>query len=370
MTRTFLVNRQSLADFEWADAPPRPLLDGEVRLDVAAFALTSNNITYAAFGEAMHYWRFFPSGDDRRGCIPVWGFGVVRTSRCVGVAEGERVYGYFPMASDVVLQPSRVNDAGFSDGAAHRSELHPVYNHYVRCSADPGYEPANEAQQAVLRPLFTTSFLIDDFFADNSFFGAGTLVLSSASSKTAYGTAFLLARRTTGVTHAPRVVGLTSPANLEFTRNLGCYDEVLTYTQVHMLPADAQTAFVDFSGNAFQRTALHSHIGDRLVYSCSVGGTHWESLGSAKGLPGPRPVLFFAPAQVKKRLAEWGSTELAERMAEAWSAFMVPIKDARRPWMKVVHGSDEAAVERTYRELISGRTDPSMGHLLVIHTAG
>ena len=27
-----------------------------------------------------------------------------------------------------------------------------------------------------------------------------------------------------------------------------------------------------------------------------------------RGLPGPRPVLFFAPAQVKKRSADWGGS--------------------------------------------------------------
>ena len=52
------------------------------------------------------------------------------------------------------------------------------------------------------RQLFITSWLIDDFLADNQFFGAtadptqpAQLLLSSASSKTAYGTAFQLAQR-------------------------------------------------------------------------------------------------------------------------------------------------------------------------------
>src|SRR3712207_7922901 len=41
-------------------------------------------------------------------------------------------------------------------------------------------------------PLFLTSFMLADQLEDNRFFGARALVLSSASSKTAYGTAFLL----------------------------------------------------------------------------------------------------------------------------------------------------------------------------------
>ena len=63
------------------------LLDGRVRVAIARFALTSNHITYAAFGDAMNYWRFLPAlqadgtPDLAGGCIPVWGFGLVVESR-------------------------------------------------------------------------------------------------------------------------------------------------------------------------------------------------------------------------------------------------------------------------------------------------
>ena len=38
------------------------------------------------------------------------------------------------------------------------------------------------------------------------------------------------------------------------------------------------------------RANVHQHFGEVLAYSCSVGGTHWDALGSGKGLPGPRPL--------------------------------------------------------------------------------
>jgi hypothetical protein len=41
-----------------------------------------------------------------------------------------------------------------------------------RCSRDPFYTADSESVQALLRPLFITSWLIDDFLADNDFFGA------------------------------------------------------------------------------------------------------------------------------------------------------------------------------------------------------
>jgi hypothetical protein len=360
---TFVVDRKDLHRARWVQREAAPLADGEARLRIDLFALTANNITYAAFGEAMNYWAFYPTADADTGCIPVWGFADVFESRADGVAVGERFYGYFPIADQVVLQPARIGPAGFSDGAAHRRELHAVYNHYGRCSADAGYRAELEAQQALLRPLFTTSFLIDDFLADNAFFGARTVLLSSASSKTAYGTAHCLALRR-GAADAVRIVGLTSPANLAFTQGLDCYDEVLPYDAVASLAADKPAVYVDFSGSAPLRASVHAHFGERLAYSCSVGGTHWDELGSGKGLPGPRPTLFFAPAQVKKRLADWGPAGLQQRTAAAWQAFMRPVTDPARPWMQVVHGRGTAVVEATYALLLSGKAKPQDGHVL------
>ena len=76
-------------------------------LHVDRFALTANNITYAAFGDAMSYWDFFPSGEADWGRVPVWGFGTVVASRCDGVAVGERFYGYFPMSTQLRVTPAK-----------------------------------------------------------------------------------------------------------------------------------------------------------------------------------------------------------------------------------------------------------------------
>jgi len=364
MTTTFVVEKKKLTITRWVRSEPAALTFGSVRLAIDSFALTSNNITYAAFGDAMNYWGFFPTGDPATGCIPVWGFANVTESRCEGVVIGERFYGYFPIATDVVLEPARINVTGFSDGAAHRRELHAVYNHYLRCSADPGYTAVREAEQALLRPLFITSFLIDDFLADNGFFNAQAVILSSASSKTAYGTAFCLAQRR-GAGGA-KVIGLTSQANLAYTRSLGCYDEVLTYDAVAALSANVPAVYVDFSGSVGLRASIHQHLGDSLMYSCSVGGTHWAELGSGKGLPGPKPTLFFAPAQIKKRHADWGAARLQQRTGDAWAAFMRPVTALEKPWLRVERGHGAAAIESAYAALLGGSTDPAEGHMLSV----
>ena len=364
-TNTFVVDRKDLRSARWVHAERPALPAGSVRLRIDSFALTSNNITYAAFGDAMRYWDFFPTGDALTGCIPVWGFADVLESNVAGVAQGERFYGYYPMADEVVLQPARVGSGGFVDDAPHRRELHAVYNQYVRCNADPSYKPALEAQQALLKPLFITSFLIDDFLLDNACFGAQTVVLSSASSKTAYGTAHCLSLRR-GAAASVRVVGLTSASNLPFTQSLGVYDEVLPYDSLSALTADTPTAYVDFSGNAALRASIHTHFNDKLMYSCSVGGTHWDALGGGGGLPGPRPTLFFAPAQIKKRHADWGAALLQERVAQAWQAFMTRVTDDKNPWLRVVHHRGAAEVAQAYALVLAGHAGPDQGHMLSV----
>ena len=53
-------------------------------------------------------------------------------------------------------------------------------------------------------------------------------MLSSASSKTAFGLAHLLHASGNGI----KVIGLTSARNVAFVKSLGCYDEVVTYDHV------------------------------------------------------------------------------------------------------------------------------------------
>ena len=364
-TTHLLIRKDQLATARLhTDTSDRPLADGQVRVRIDSFALTSNNITYAAFGDAMSYWQFFPSEEEGWGSIPVWGFASVVQSQHPGVAVGERIYGYWPMSTSAVLSPDRLSPSRFTDAAAHRAELPAVYNQYFRCNADPLYTTDTEDLQALLRPLFITSWLIDDFMADNDFFGATTMLLSSASSKTAYGTAFQLHQR-----EGIEVIGLTSPANVAFCESLGCYHRVVTYDALDSIAADTPCVYVDFAGNGGLRNAIHTRFAN-LKYSCSIGGTHVEQLsskGAGKDLPGPRATLFFAPAQIKKRTAEWGADEFGGRMVSAWRSFLSTVSDAKNPWLRAEHHHGGEAVQAAYAQVLAGKGDPRTGHILSLY---
>jgi hypothetical protein len=356
--QTFVVARTDLRRTQVIDAPLPELADGEALLRIHRFAFTANNITYAEMGERMGYWQFF-AAPEGWGVIPVWGFAEVIHSRAASVARGERVYGYWPMATHAVLRPDRANAASFVDGSAHRQQLPPAYNLYLRTAADAAYRAEHEDLLALLRPVFITSFLIDDYLADEGDFGAKRVVLSSASSKTAFGLAHQLHRR-----GAVEVVALTSPANRRFVAGLGCYDRVLSYDEIATLPNDEPTVYVDFAGSAPLRRAVHEQLRDRLVFSSAVGFAHRNSQDPAPqaALPGAKPVFFFAPDRLRKRAKDWGRDGIDARFAEQWRAF-VPLASR---WLTVTHGAGAAAVQAVYAAALAGTIAPDQGHVLTM----
>ncbi len=349
MMRCLEVRRDDLRTTRVVDEPVPDLRPGQALLRVDRFGLTSNNVTYGATGDALGYWGFFPASDGW-GRIPVWGFANVEHSRAEGIEAGARVFGYFPMATHLVVEPTRAGLHGFTDGVAHRATLPGVYNRYQRTDTDPLHRADTEDLQAVFVPLFVTSFVLEDFLADNKDFGAAQVVLSSASSKTAAGTALCLTRRSG---HRPRVVGLTSPSHVEFATGLGCYDQVVAYPDLDSLDP-VTSVFVDVAGDPAIRAAVHQRLGQALRYSCAVGIAHWDAPPSESRLPGPKPVMFFAPDQIDKRLAEWGPAGYQSRLTQAWGGLL----DVASDWVRVVEVKGFDGLEDAYLRLLDGSASP------------
>jgi len=137
----FIVARQDLQQCEFIESelPDAAALPDEALLvKVTRFAFTANNITYAVTGDQLKYWTLFPASENF-GNIPVWGFGEVIVSKHPAIAEGEILFGYFPMATHLVIEAADVRKRGLRDAAAHRQGVAPVYNAYARVSGDPAY---------------------------------------------------------------------------------------------------------------------------------------------------------------------------------------------------------------------------------------
>jgi uncharacterized protein DUF2855 len=351
----FLVNRKDLRECRIAESEAPELEPGQAVLRVDTFGLTANNITYAVMGDAMSYWDFFPA-EGGWGRVPMWGFAEVERSEADGVDPGARLYGYLPPSSHLVVAPADADERGFVDGSPHRAALPSAYHRYLASATDPFYRPDTEEIQMLLRPLFFTSFLIDDQLDDEGLATRGPVLISSASSKTAIAAAFLLAQR-----EGVELVALTSPRSAEFVEGLGIYDRTVTYDHIDSLDRGPAT-YVDISGDGEVRRAVHSHFGDDLAHSMAVGLTHWEELGAGgEGeLPGPTPTLFFAPDRVVKRSEDWGGAGLERRVADAWHPFC----EWTGGWLDVIRGQGFDVVQSAYLDVLEGRVDPKQAHVL------
>jgi len=361
--QTLLVNKTDYSDIAIVNYEEGDLAEGQIRVDIGPFALTANNVTYMVAGDQIGYWSVFnPSAydltdDATQGRMPVWGYGRVRESRFPGIEAGAQLYGFFPIAQSMDMQPGRLSKHGFSDVAAHRSGLHSIYSNYSFTKADPSYA-AHAELQPVLRPLFTTSFLIDDFLADEAFFGAEQVLLLSASSKTALGTAYCLKAR-----GALPVVGLTAEGNKAFVEGTEFYNGVFTYDTITDMNPDIKTVIVDMSGNMGVIQTLENHFEENLTYICRVGISHWQEAAKAPPKRTATPTaFFFAPDRAKQRVTDWGQAGFATNLGARWMPFL----DSAKDWLTIETQNGIGPVLENYKDLLNGDSAPSKGYLFTL----
>jgi hypothetical protein len=361
----FLVSRSDIGAHKLVSMTEAPQLHpGEVELRVDVFGFTSNNFTYAALGERMSYWSFFPSPEPGWGRIPTWGFGTVVRSSQPALSVGDRLYGYLPMSTSVVLQLDPAGEGIFEDRSAHRQIHDSVYNQYLLTRTDPCYRPESEAHQAVWRPLSTASFLLADLLSDGSISEAGTILWASASSRTAYGAAFLLGRQRSGLRQ--QLVGLTSRQNELFTQRLGVYDRVCSYDELDTLRLESPVLYADVSGNATLRAQVHQTFRDVLKRSVMVGATHRTAAKPPIDLPGCQPAPFFAPAQAAKRRLDWTVPRLKERTDAAWRDYESWLLDPNHP-ARVARVAGPETVARVYMETLREGIRPDLSYAMTLN---
>lgn len=324
--------------------------DGQALLRILRFGCTANNITYALLGDQLGFARFFPApaGWTR---VPAWGIAEVVATRTDAVNQGERLFGYCPMAAEMLLTP-RAAPFGVVDAAEHRASLMPAYNAYRRPDAE------HEDEQILLRPLFLLAFLLDEDLAARD---AGAVLLSSASSKTASAIAFLLASR------GCAVIGLTSPRNEQLVRGFGVYDEVASYDAIDALPR-RPIAFIDVAGDAQVRARVHEHFRDDLLFSGFVGATHLDAsaFAAAPALDhGPPPEPVSANALLRERVRATGQDRLDADIARAWARYVA----WSRGWLTVLRADGPEAVRSAFLEVLGGRVAPNEAHVLSMHAS-
>lgn len=365
----FIVDRRQWHKTYFAESQvSSDLAPGQVLFKIDRFAFTANNISYAMAGDLLKYWNFFPVDEAVEqaeagvwGRIPTMGFGDVVASTHDDVAVGTRCFGFFPMSRYLVIEPSSADSSSIVDGVPHRAALAPVYSQYNPVQGDALYSADHEDELMLMRGLFMTSFLAEDFLADSDLYGAQSVIISSASSKTSIALGFVVSRK-----GRAKAIGLTSARNLDFVKGLGFYDQVLSYDEISALPADQPAVYVDMAGNTKVTRDIHEHLGDSLKYSQRIGGTHWDAGGADSDLPGPTREFFFAPSQIQKRTADWGPQGFQQRLGEAWKNF----RDASSAWLRIERAYGRDAVERIYQSTLEGSASPAQGNVISLWDRG
>jgi hypothetical protein len=349
------VRREDITHTRVREQPLPELKKGEALFEVERFSVTANNVTYGALmGEQLGYWNLFPAPPGW-GQIPVWGYLRTLESRVPGLAPGRRAYGFCPPSSHAILTPGRVSDEGFLDAAPHRAPLGTVYNSYAWLDTDPAFEPGNERHLLVLRPLFWLSYMLVEELALRQIPEQHDLLITSASSKAAIGTAYLLAER-----GMPAPIALTSPANVKFVESLGLYGEVCAYPELTSLER-RKAALLDIAGSSETRVDIERHYGTELVETFVAGGTHVD----ADGTDPSSGQFFFVPERMRSRAKEIGWSELNNRYCREVKKLA---QDARE-WLEVdtVDGPEPAAA--AYAQIVANLTPPTRTFLLSLRQA-
>ena len=95
---------------------------------------------------------------------------------------------------------------------------------------------------------------------------------------------------------------------------------------------------------------------------------HWEitsvKKGAGKDVPDVRAMLFFAPAQITKRSADWGSVGLRDRLSAAWQVVTTQVMQPYAPWLVVQQNKGSASFDAVYQEVLGRSSDLRVGHIL------
>ncbi|KAJ3271670.1 hypothetical protein HDV01_006449 [Terramyces sp. JEL0728] len=323
-----------------------------ILVQIDRFGLTSNNITYALFGKMMQYFDFFDTGNGSSH-LPIWGFGTVVRSKNDHIKEGEKLYGYFPTASHIVFNPVSIQVDSFQVVRENLPADRVVYNTYYRQSVDPEYIAEYEDLSLIFRPLWTTSFFLYDFL-QAKFPNVKSVVISSASSKTAFSLALLLKKNNI------ESIGLTSKRNQEFVSNLNFYEQVATYEDISKLNL-TDCVYCDFAGNSNLNKEIFGHFGDSLQKHVVIGKTHVESAPSAE--MNPKTTFFFVPEWILIRERK-PNENLAETKAKEWYKFLSFIQ----PFVNLKISNDPVALQKAYLEMLQGNFAPSDGYIFSLAT--
>ncbi|KZP03306.1 hypothetical protein FIBSPDRAFT_879572 [Athelia psychrophila] len=213
------------------------------------------------------------------------------------------------------------------------------------------------------RPLFWTAYWCEDWlFAATTpaYRGATRILVSSASSKTAFCLAYLVRKRAQKEGLDVRVVGLTSKGNVRFTKGLGLYDAVHEYDALASIAVsddkEGSWVYADVAGNEALNARVFAHLG---ASASRTSPPPRRPPPAPNGAPTPSPTpsssapaatgareleQFFMPEWLTLRRHQLPVRTIAALQAAAWAALM---RDCAG-WVRIGRVAGGAAVVDAY----------------------
>lgn len=315
------------------EAPERPGLDdGQTLVRVDAFALTANTMTYATSSEAYGFWELFPSDEAGMGRLPAWGTGTVVASRSLTAVAGTVLFGFFPMASHLVVTPAPTR-TGVRDAAGHRRGVHPAYNRYRDVT---GWAEEDLVREMLLRPVHLLAFVVAEHLREHGVWGATDVIVTSASSKAGAGLAHALRH------HGLRRTGVTATGRTGLVGGWGLFERVVSYEEAGDLATAGKAVVIDVAGDEVVLSRIVDGLGGGAAGVLRVGTTHGGGSGDGE--------LFFAPSHIERLVGLWGAASFEERFAAELDAFA----RVSARWLRTRLQVGQAGAAAAYRELAAG----------------
>jgi hypothetical protein len=325
VSAVLLVRRDGLdGPTRVVEEPPEPG-PGAVLVEVEAVALTANTLTYGLVGDALGHWDVRPVDRPGMGCLPAWGTGVVRRSRCPELPAGQRLSGLLALAEHCVLTPTRVSPAAFRDASPHRRGLPRPTATTSGCP--PRRDPPRRAAPGAAAPAVRA--------------GLPARRAAVRAPRTGPGDQRVEPHRP-----GPRPAG--RPGRPPGRR------AHLARARRRLPPA--RRCWSTWPGAPRCAGGSGRRPGAAAVL---VGATH--RAGPALH-PEPGERVFSAVDRLRTATAELGAAELDRRQQRAWREYLDRCGRAVVPRLD----RERAAVERTYREVRDGRCPPGHAHLVSI----
>jgi len=231
------------------------------------------------------------------------------------------------------------------------------------------------------RPLFWTSYWYEDWLSCSQYRGATKILISSASSKTAFCVAYLIRKRIVkGELSGIKVIGLTSKKNLAFTKGLSLYDDVINYDSFTSAPSLSITQggdkwlYTDVAGNDQLNERVFHHFGSHLVTSIALGLTNlspsssspsspsinWSTNTFTNDHPPSSPATlqqFFMPEWLAKRRSQLSVAHITRMQNLAWEELMNDCKG----WVEMHRVFGAENVKAAYEDVVKDGLGPERG---------